>query len=198
MAIRAGYGIFQEYTNGNEANAESLEGTPPKVLTASQPNIAPGVGSCGAATGYTCIGGGGALLPPLVNNFPPAIIEGKIYWPNVQQWHLDVQRELPGNTVATVSYVGSKGTHLTNVRDLNQIHSLPLAQNPYQPGEAIGPNDCSNQTTPSGVAITGQALVNLNVACGGKADLFRHRRLRVYPHLSSWKLRPTRTITHYR
>jgi len=173
MAIRAGYGVFQEYTNGNEANAESLEGTPPKVLTASQPNIAPGVGACGAATGYTCIGGGGALLPPVVNNFPPAIIEGKIFWPNVQQWHLDVQRELAGNTVATVSYVGSKGTHLTNVRDLNQIHSLPLAQNPYQPGEAIGPNDCSNQTTPSGVAITGQALVNLNVACGGNADLFR-------------------------
>lgn len=173
MAIRAGYGIFQEYTNGNEANAESLEGTPPRVLTASQPNIAPGVGGCGAATGYTCIGGGGALPPPLVNNFPPATIEGKIFWPYVQQWHLDVQRELPGHTVATLSYVGSKGTHLTNVRDLNQIHALPPSQNPYKPGEAIGPNDCGNQTTPSGVPITGQALVNLTVTCGGNADLFR-------------------------
>jgi len=91
----------------------------------------------------------------------------------VQQWHLDVQRELPGHTVATLSYVGSKGTHLTNVRDQNQIHSLPLSQNPYKPGEAIGPNDCGNNTTPSGVAITGQALVNLTVACGGNPDLFR-------------------------
>jgi len=36
MAIRGGYGIFFEYGNGNEANAESLEGTPPRVLTTSQ------------------------------------------------------------------------------------------------------------------------------------------------------------------
>ena len=29
----------------------------------------------------------------------------------MQQWHLDVQHELPDHTVVTVSYVGSKGTH---------------------------------------------------------------------------------------
>jgi hypothetical protein len=28
MAIRGGYGIFYEHTNGNEANTESLEGAP--------------------------------------------------------------------------------------------------------------------------------------------------------------------------
>jgi hypothetical protein len=185
MAIRAGYGIFQEYTNGNEANAESLEGTPPRVLTASQPNISSGLGGCAAATGYTCIGGGGALPPPLVNNFPPATIEGKIFWPYVQQWHLDVQHELPGHTLATLSYVGSKGTHLTNVRDLNQIHAL-ASSNPYGPGQAITPQikdsngnvtyagDCSTFTVgPGGPPIAGPALVNFNVACGGNADLFR-------------------------
>lgn len=160
MAIRGGYGIFFEYGNGNEANAESLEGTPPRVLTASEPNI----------TGYTSIGGGGGaltLFPFTVNNEPPAIIETKARWPYVQQWNLDVQRELPAHFVASVSYVGSKGTHLTDTRDLNQVHSLPLANNPYKPGEAIGPNDCTASTTPSGVAITGQAAVNLAIACGG-------------------------------
>jgi len=165
-AIRGGYGIFFEYGNGNEANAESLEGTPPRVLTASEPNI----------VGYTSIGGGGnalTLFPFTVNNEPPAIIETKALWPYVQQWNLNTQRELPGHFVATVSYVGSKGTHLTDTRDLNQIHSVPLAQNPYKSGEAIGPNDCTTFTTPSGVPITGQAANNLMVACGNDANPFR-------------------------
>jgi len=36
----------------------------------------------------------------------------------VQQWHLDVQHEFLTNTVLQVSYVGSKGTHLTLQSDL--------------------------------------------------------------------------------
>jgi hypothetical protein len=39
MAIRGGYGVFFEHTNGNEGNTESLEGSPPLVLTASQFNV---------------------------------------------------------------------------------------------------------------------------------------------------------------
>src|SRR5205085_6209427 len=38
-AIRGGYGIFWEETNGNEANTESLENSPPGVLAATQSNI---------------------------------------------------------------------------------------------------------------------------------------------------------------
>jgi hypothetical protein len=50
----------------------------------------------------------------------------------------------------------------------------PLAANPYKPGEAIGSNDCSTLTTPSGVPITGQAAINLGVAaCGANPDQFR-------------------------
>ncbi len=44
----------------------------------------------------------------------------------MQQWHFDVQHELPGHTVLTVSYVGSKGTHLNRQRDLNQL--LPVLE----------------------------------------------------------------------
>lgn len=181
MAIRGGYGIFFEYGNGNEANAESLEGTPPRVLTASQPNIAPNGTTCAASSGYTCIGGGGALLPPAVNNEPPAIIQTRAIWPYVQQWHLDVQRELPSSFVATVSYVGSKGTHLTDARDLNQLKSLAAQgiTNPYGPGQAITPQltdangnviyagDCSTMTVgQGGPPIPAAALVNFNAACG--------------------------------
>ena len=160
MAIRGGYGIFFEHTNGNEGNTESLEGSPPLVLTAKQFNV-PGYGGIG----------GGLLFPLAVTSIP-----NKAVWPYVQQWHLDVQKELPSHIVATVSYVGSKGTHLTMLNDLNQLLPVPASANPYKPGEAIdanGHDDCATSKTPSGVAVTGQALINLGVACGGNADVQR-------------------------
>ncbi len=170
-AIRAGYGMFYEHGNGNETGTETLENSPPLAYAAQQNNI----------VGYTNIGGGTAAP-----QFPlaPVAVPAKAIWPYVQQWHLDVQQEFASNTVATVSYVGSKGTHLTRQTDLNQLHPISAAQNPYKLGEAIGPNDCgttfdangvpTGATTPSGVPITGQAAINLGVAaCGTNPDLFR-------------------------
>ncbi len=152
MAIRGGYGVFFEHTNGNEGNTESLEGSPPLVLTSTQNNI----------TGYANIGAGGSSLFPLV----PVSIPDKAVWPYMQQWNLSVQKELPSHIVMSAAYVGSKGTHLTLLSNANQLHPVPASANPYKPGEAIGPNDCTTLTTPSGVPVTGQALINLNVACG--------------------------------
>jgi hypothetical protein len=105
-------------------------------------------------------------------------IPNQVVWPYMQQWHLDVQHELPSHMVVTVSYVGSKGTKLGRQRDLNQLHPVPAADNPYQPGEPIGGldgshDDCGTMTTPSGVAVTGQAAINLSVACGADANPFR-------------------------
>ena len=124
------------------------------MLLPSQPNI----------QGYTNIGsGGGAILAfPLGFN----AIDTRGGWPYVQQWNLNVQHEFPFHLVSSVAYVGSKGTHLGLGRDLNQVHSTPLADNPYKVGEAIGPNDCATMKTPSGVAVTGQAAINLGIACG--------------------------------
>src|SRR5438445_2660111 len=153
MAIRGGYGIFFEHTNGNEGSTESLEGSPPYSLNASQFN----------APSYSSIGGG-LLFPLGVNSIP-----NKAIWPYVQQLHLDIQKELPSHFVATVSYVGSKGTHLTQQRNLNQLFPILASANPYKAGEAIGAgghDDCGTGTTPSGVAVRGTALINLGIACG--------------------------------
>ncbi len=153
-AIRGGYGIFYEHTNGNEGNTESLEGSPPFALNASQFNV----------TGYGNIGGSGGAIPFFPLN--PNAIPSKAVWPYVQQWNLDVQHELPSHVVLSVAYVGSKGTHLTIQNNLNQLQPILASANPYKAGEPITSNDCTTNTTSSGVAITGAALVNLGIACG--------------------------------
>ncbi len=187
-SIRGGYGIFFEHANGNEGNTESLENSPP-LANAVQQNFQEGAQD--NKNNYTSIGVGlEALQLPLSVNAVPT----KAIWPYVQQWHLDVQHELLRNTVATVSYVGSKGTHLNRQTNLNQLFPLALADNPYKPGEAISATidpvtnasiDCGesfdpntgvplNGMTPSGVPITGQAAIHLGVAaCSTNSDLFR-------------------------
>jgi Carboxypeptidase regulatory-like domain/TonB-dependent Receptor Plug Domain len=155
MAIRGGYGIFFEHTNGNEGNTESLEGSAPFSMNASQFNI----------NGYSNIGGGGGLLFPLsVNSIPD-----KAIWPYVQQWHLDVQKELPSHIVATVSYVGSKGTHLTQQRNFNQLLPVPASDNPFALGQPITSDDCDALGTgalANGTPYGPQAAINLGIACG--------------------------------
>jgi len=58
----------------------------------------------------------GAGLSAAITSNPP---------PYVQQWNLDIQRQLPGNTLVDVAYAGSKGTHLP-------MHSQDLDQMPPQ------------------------------------------------------------------
>lgn len=179
-AIRGGYGIFYEHTNGNESNTEGLEGNPPGALIPSQYNV----------SGYTNIGGTGILFPLSAISIPD-----KAIWPYVQQYHFDVQRELPKNVLLTVAYVGSKGTHLPLQRDINQLHSVSPSQNPYSPGQFLQPADCNfgtvdsrgvptNAVTSYGVpvpyiapttpgGIPSGPAVNLAVACGVNVDPLR-------------------------
>jgi hypothetical protein len=176
-SIRGGYGIFFDHTNGNEATSEALESSPPLVQIPTQFNI----------TGYGNIGGAGALLFPLnVISIP-----NQVKWPYVQQWHFDIQHEVLKNTVATVSYVGSKGTHLGRKYEYNQLQPVPAAQNPYIAlGAPINTTtDCTvNESTAPGAPVTvtatvngvgytgqtgGQVATNLAVACGTDANPFR-------------------------
>ncbi|MGB7584557.1 MAG: carboxypeptidase regulatory-like domain-containing protein [Terriglobales bacterium] len=179
-AIRGGYGIFFDHTNGNEADSEALESSPPLVQVPTQYNI----------SGYGNIGGGTGLLFPLnVVSIPT-----KAVWPYVQQWHFDIQHDVARNTVVTLSYVGSKGTNLGRKYELNQLPAVPAAMNPYIALNApIGVNDCNNVSegfngngqaiataTVNGVNYTGttggQVATNLAVACGNDANPFRPYR----------------------
>ena len=191
-AVRGGYGIFFEHTNGNEAVATALEGSPPLVQNPVQSAIATTFDSNDniLASGYGAVGAFGAQFPQSVVSIPQ-----KQIWPYVQQWHLDVERELPAHVVGIVSYVGSKGTHLGRRRDLNQIPQFQQDQNPYGPHQPFaGPDpvsgyvgDCAAGTAGlGGPPIPGYSSdgdpahqtpgtigVNMYVACGNDPNFFR-------------------------
>jgi Carboxypeptidase regulatory-like domain/TonB-dependent Receptor Plug Domain len=171
-AIRGGYGIFYEHANGNEADTEGMESqTSPLLQSATQNNIV-GYNNIGASTG-----GLAPIFPLSFYSIPKNAI-----WPYMQQWHLDVQHEFAGHSVMTVSYVGSKGTHIGLQRNLNQLFPVSAAQNPYLPGQPITAADCNSLTNVglpnvaamvNGNAVTGQAAIDLQTACGNSADYYR-------------------------
>lgn len=184
-SIRGGYGIFFEHGTGDEANTGSLEGSAPLVLNMTQPFPA----------GYACIGNFGSDCSPSINPvttapgaFPINVTSLPIntLYSYSQQWSLGAQRELPKSMLVSFAYVGSKGTHLTVERQLNQLQPISPALNPFAlhepilvsaPGSQFG--DCDNQGTTSKplfvlqngatVTSTSTASVNLQVACQGQS-----------------------------
>ncbi len=198
-AIRGGYGIFFEHTNGNEANTESLEYESLATPITSIPN-ALNAASCGGASGYDCLNPG--LLGSAGQTTPLQFVSipSKATWPYVQQWHFDMQHDIGKNTIATISYVGSAGVHLTRSYEYNQMQPVAAGQNPYAPGQVISSADCNNISngvdtvdaygvptnavtsygtpvpyippTVAGGAPSG-AATNLFVACGNNSSFFR-------------------------
>ena len=154
-AIRGGYGIFFEHTNGNESNTDLLEPDNIKTQTTSVVNIS------GYANLNSSLLGGGT--PPLTATSIPS----KAIWPYIQQWHFDVQHDIGRGTVATLSYVGSAGVHLTRAYELNQILPVSNSQNPYGPGQVITADDCGSVT----IGANGQATATANVDNGNTATM---------------------------
>jgi hypothetical protein len=153
-SIRGGYGGFFEHGTGNEANTGSLEASAPLVLSMTQP--LPVSYPCIGNVGYRDPAGNaecsspvvGAGSPPTVGSaFPIDVtaVPTKAVWPYAQQWSIGAQRELPSGFVVNVAYVGSKGTHLTIERQLNQLKPLPTDENPFGPDEPVTIADCTTK-----------------------------------------------------
>jgi hypothetical protein len=183
-SIRAGYGVFFEHGTGSEANTGSLVGSAPLNFTMTQ--LAPG----GIPDGYPCIGGIASDCESGMGAYPIDVtsIPRKAIWPYVQQWSFGVQRELSHSTVLGLSYVGSKGTHLTAVLQPNSFlpvttqgnNGILLGGDPYGPNQPIinsqtfQTNDCVNQGSlnkpvflVNGVKINKSqpAFINMLAAC---------------------------------
>ena len=161
-AIRGGYGIFFEHMNGNEAIG-SLEGNPSPLVSN---------GGVGTITGYPNVGlqAQGAPSPFMATSTP-----NQADWPYMQQWNLGVQHQFPAQLVASVAYVGSKGTHLTRQYDLNQLQPLPPSENPFlASGAPITSTDCGGFA--SGVPYVNQGLPTSAILANGTTITGRRSR----------------------
>jgi hypothetical protein len=200
-SIRGGYGIFYEHGTGNEANTGSLEASSPVVLSMTQPNPLNYmcIGNVGYGNGNNSVCGfAGSPAPPSASSAYPldvTAIPTQAVWPYVQQWSFGAQRQLATGLMLDMAYVGSKGTHLTVERQLNQAQPLPASENPFGPNEPLTVADCKSWTTSNGqyfllengTAVTQQnpAYVYLETACAGLPGLPNVNSLpnRPYPGL---------------
>ncbi|MBV8830538.1 MAG: carboxypeptidase regulatory-like domain-containing protein [Acidobacteriaceae bacterium] len=101
--IRTGFGIYYERVQGNDIyNAAP---NPPFSSLATIFN-----------TSLSNPGGGtNTLIPPSLQGYDPAYPTASTF-----QYNFGIQRRLASSVVADVSYVGTKGTHLSDNRNLNQ------------------------------------------------------------------------------
>jgi hypothetical protein len=110
--IRGGYGIYYEMGNGNEAQTEGSEGSPPASLAPSLANV----DGYDAIQPISSFAEAGAYGPPDVTTIPY-----RQKWGNVQQFSFGIQHEFRGNNVLGVAWVGSLGRGLVRAIDLNQV-----------------------------------------------------------------------------
>jgi len=197
-AIHAGYGMFWEHGTGYEANVGSLIGSAPLILSETQAapssyntigyscqvdNANPSAGNpqCGSAAASIS-----SATSPQTPTFPLNVtsIPTKATYPYTQQWSLSVQRQIAPRLIGQLAYVGTRGTHLTAVRDLNQLQPFS-GQNPFAAGQPITSSVCrygahngyfypAAGTVASGATLTGPGIGpespgwwNMVVACTG-------------------------------
>jgi hypothetical protein len=109
--IRTGYGIYYERVQGNDIY-----------------NVAPNSPFSSTATIYNTNlsnpgGATGVILLPSIQVYDSAYPTSQM-----QQYNCGVQHRFAKSVVADVSYVGTKGTHLSDTRNINQPFPAGAAQ----------------------------------------------------------------------
>ena len=110
--FRIGYGIYYERVQGNDIY--NVAPNPPfsSTVTIFNTTLSNPAGTSGAT-----------LLPATLQVYDPAYPTAQ-----VQQYNAGLQQRLGRGVVATASFVGTKGTHLSDSRNINQPFPAQAAQ----------------------------------------------------------------------
>jgi carboxypeptidase family protein len=130
--VRGGYGMAYDFVFLNPITNQRF--LPPFIYAGSLQGTANFTGGnsyanlvAGTATLQQSLNASIGQLNPTFKNFgaiSPAI-DSNLANPQVQQWSLGVERELPANVVVKLSYVATKGTYLPRARLINPVANPP-------------------------------------------------------------------------
>jgi hypothetical protein len=155
MTVRGGFGVYTFPWNADNyascclgdarsssgSEADSTGGIAPVVLLSSSGSTNY-QGSSGASINSLYVTA--PTTPQAYNGQAVSYMQYDQPIPLLYSWNLTVQRQLTGNTVAELAYVGSHAHNLIFNTDLNQV-----------PASELGPNDASSRPYPEYQAISG-------------------------------------------
>jgi hypothetical protein len=152
-SIRTGYGIYHEQVLVG-TYLQNIGLNPPYQETATATN--------------TRLDNPGGGIPTNLTVQGLRALQSDWHTPYMQHWSLDVQHQLGNNTVFTVGYYGSKGTHLIGLTELNEVPPGRALNSLCAPGAGfIGQNPAPTLVTcqPAGYGFrnTADATGNPNV-----------------------------------
>src|SRR5215472_1110455 len=125
--VRAAFGIYYDYTPQNNlianfTNSAGLATNPVPSLSGS-PYFVGGMDFNPSA--WTGGAAAGPVFTPTVNLQSIFITDLHLRTPYVQNWNVNLQRQLGNSVSVAVAYIGSKGTKLTRLYDENQDFTNP-------------------------------------------------------------------------
>jgi Carboxypeptidase regulatory-like domain len=171
--VRGGFGMYSypwnvdTYASAGLGNAFTSSGNQTDSTNNVQPVV---ILSADGNTNYQ--GAKGAAINTLYRRAPttPDAYNGQAVGfnqytspvPLLKSWNLTIQRQLSGNLMADIGYIGSSGSHLPFVTDVNQV-----------PENLLAPNDAASRPYPEFQSLTGYTTAGISNYHAFQAEITR-------------------------